>query len=56
VAAVAATIAAAEGVCSCVHAGKVFFSVCFTGGQGYRCGKRNMAGDPEEGLEEKEEK
>jgi len=32
----AATIATAEGVCSCVHAGKVFFSVCFTGGQGYR--------------------
>lgn len=26
---------------SCVHAGKVFFSVCFTGGQGYRGGKRN---------------
>ncbi|KYM77168.1 hypothetical protein ALC53_12463 [Atta colombica] len=28
---------------SCVHAGKVFFSVCFTGGQGYRGGKRNVA-------------
>ncbi|KYM99787.1 hypothetical protein ALC62_09405 [Cyphomyrmex costatus] len=28
---------------SCVHAGKVFFSVCFTGGQGYRGEKRNVA-------------
>jgi len=34
---------------SCVYAGKVFFSVCFTGGQGYRGGKRNMARDERRG-------
>jgi len=41
----ASSSSAAEAAAhSCVHAGKVFFSVCFTGGQGYRGGKRNVAG------------
>lgn len=40
---------------SCVHAGKVFFSVCFTGGQGYRGGKRETWQGAKEMGEVKEE-
>lgn len=40
---------------SCVHAGKVFFSVCFTGGQGYRGGKRGTWQGAKEMEEEEEE-